>query len=46
MFEEYESSGKHMICDFKGIQNARLLNDSDELNSMLKEICKTYDWHD
>ena len=44
MFEEYESSGKHMICDFKGIQNARLLNDSDELNSMLKEICKTYDF--
>jgi S-adenosylmethionine decarboxylase proenzyme len=44
MFEEYESSGKHMICDFKGIQNLQLLNDCSELNKMLKEICKNYDF--
>ena len=44
MFDEYESSGKHMICDFKGIQNLQLLNDCSELNKMLKEICKNYDF--
>ena len=44
MFEEYKSSGKHMICDFKGITNTQLLNDCSELNNMLKEICKKYDF--
>jgi S-adenosylmethionine decarboxylase proenzyme len=44
MFEEYESSGKHMICDFKGIQNTELLNNLSELNNMLKDICKKYDF--
>ena len=44
MFEEYESSGKHMICDFKGIQNSDLLNDCSQLNKLLKDICSTYDF--
>ena len=44
MFEEYESSGKHMICDFKGIQNIELLNNCIEINKILKEICITYDF--
>ena len=44
MFEEYESSGKHMICDFKGIQNIKLLNNYSEINKILKEICITYDF--
>ena len=39
MFKEYESSGKHMICDFKGIKNVGLLNNMDQLNAMLKQIC-------
>ena len=39
MFKEYESSGKHMICDFKGIKNNGLLNNMDQLNVMLKQIC-------
>jgi S-adenosylmethionine decarboxylase len=39
MFNEYESSGKHMICDFKGIQNTDLLNSCDDLNLLLKQIC-------
>ena len=39
MFNEYESSGKHMICDFKGINNSELLNNCDELNLLLKQIC-------
>jgi S-adenosylmethionine decarboxylase proenzyme len=44
MFQEYQSSGKHMICDFKCIKNAELLNSCSELNSILKEICKMYDF--
>ena len=44
MFNEYESSGKHMICDFKGIQNLELLNNCDKLNNMLKKICHDYDF--
>jgi S-adenosylmethionine decarboxylase len=44
MFNEYESSGKHMICDFKGIQNIELLNNCDKLNDMLKKICHDYDF--
>ena len=39
MFKEYESSGKHMICDFKGIKNNNLLNNMDQLNTVLKQIC-------
>ena len=39
MFKEYESSGKHMIRDFKGIKNNGLLNNMDQLNVMLKQIC-------
>jgi S-adenosylmethionine decarboxylase len=39
MFKEYESSGKHMICDFKGIKNNNLLNNMVQLNSVLKQIC-------
>jgi S-adenosylmethionine decarboxylase proenzyme len=44
MFNEYESSGKHMICDFKGIQNCKLLNSCEKLDNLLKEICKKYDF--
>jgi S-adenosylmethionine decarboxylase proenzyme len=39
MFNEYESSGKHMICDFKGIKNYNLLNNIEHLNLVLKQIC-------
>jgi S-adenosylmethionine decarboxylase proenzyme len=45
MFQEYESSGKHMICDFKGIENLELLNNLSQLKDMLKEICKTNDFN-
>lgn len=40
MFDEYESSGKHMICDFKGIENSVLLNSITELKSLMREICQ------
>ena len=44
MFNEYESSGKHMICDFKGIKNSNLLNDIKQLNLLLKQICSDNDF--
>ena len=44
MFQNYDSSGKHMICDFRGIQNTELLNNRVELNKMLKQICQENDF--
>jgi len=44
MFNEYESSGKHMICDFREIKNIELLNDMSNLNNMLKSICVKHDF--
>jgi len=44
MFNDYESSGKHMICDFKKIQNSALLNDTDGLNLILKNICNEHNF--
>ena len=44
MFQDYVSSGKHMICDFKGIKNTTLLNDRSELNAILKNICNRHDF--
>jgi S-adenosylmethionine decarboxylase proenzyme len=44
MFNEYESSGKHMICDFKNIKNDKLLNDANELNKILKNICSEHNF--
>jgi len=44
MYNEYESSGKHMICDFKSIKNEKLLNNMEELNLVLKKICIEYDF--
>jgi len=39
MFNNYNSSGKHMICDLKEIKNLDLLNSRNDLNLMLKKIC-------
>jgi len=44
MFKNYESSGKHMICDFKGIQNTNLLNNIAGLKYKLKQICQEHDF--
>jgi S-adenosylmethionine decarboxylase len=44
MFQNHESSGKHMICDFRGIQNMELLNNCLELKKMLKQICEKNDF--
>lgn len=42
MFQNSLSAGKHMICDFKNIQNKKLLNDDDKLNEMLGLVCHHY----
>jgi S-adenosylmethionine decarboxylase len=44
MFNDYESSGKHMICDFKNIKNIELLNNGIDLNLLLKKVCDRYDF--
>ena len=40
MFSDYDTSGKHLICDLKGIQNKELLNSFDGLKDLMIEICK------
>ena len=44
MFEERVSSGKHIVCDIKGIQNVDLLNSSKHLKEMLCNICERYNF--
>ena len=44
MFNDFQSSGKHMICDFKCIKNLGLLNDCKKINLLLKSICKENDF--
>ena len=44
MFEERLSSGKHLVCDIKGIQNLDLLNSSKKLIEMLHNICEKYNF--
>jgi S-adenosylmethionine decarboxylase len=44
MFEERITSGKHIVCDIKGIQNVCLLNSSKELTKLLCNICEKYNF--
>ena len=39
MFKQRNSSGKHMICDIKGIKNDKALNNVNDLIIMLQHIC-------
>ena len=39
MFEDTNTSGKHLICDFKNIENTKLLNDKLGLKLMCKNLC-------
>jgi S-adenosylmethionine decarboxylase proenzyme len=38
------TSGKHMICDVKEIQNWTLLNDINRLKQFMDEICDKYNF--
>ena len=42
MFQDCLTAGKHMICDFKNIENKELLNNQDRLNEILEIICNDY----
>ena len=44
MFNDSAFSGKHLICNFKQIENKELLNSIDHLKNMCKTICKTHDF--
>jgi S-adenosylmethionine decarboxylase proenzyme len=44
MFAYSKSSGKHLICDFKDIQNTKLLNDMEELKNLCRTICNINDY--
>jgi S-adenosylmethionine decarboxylase len=39
MFDDTNSSGKHLICDFKNIENTKLLNDKLGLKLLCKNLC-------
>jgi S-adenosylmethionine decarboxylase proenzyme len=39
------SSGKHLICDIKNIQNELLIHDLDGLRNLLDSICKKYEFN-
>jgi S-adenosylmethionine decarboxylase len=43
-FETYSSSGSHMICDIKEIQNQTLLNSLEELKGLIDHICQKYEY--
>ena len=43
-FESYSSSGLHMICDIKEIQNQTLLNSLEGLKTILDQICQKYEY--
>jgi S-adenosylmethionine decarboxylase len=40
MFNSSKYSGKHLICDFKNIENKELLNSIENLKDICKTICK------
>ena len=44
MFNDSTTSGKHLICDFKNIENKELLNSIEHLKGMCKTICKIHDF--
>ena len=44
MFAENHSSGKHMVCDIRNIQNRFLLNDAEELKNLLKTLCIDFEY--
>ncbi len=43
MFQESISAGKHLICDFKNIQNT-LLHDKNKLQTLCRDICSANDF--
>jgi len=44
MFNNTNTSGKHMICDIKNIRNHILINNADLITQLLDTICNKYDF--
>ena len=44
MFNGRLSSGKHLICDIKGIKNDTLLNSVNYMKNMLSDICLKFNF--
>ena len=44
MFSNHCSSGKHLVCDIKDIQNTSVLGNKEMLIYLLDSICKKYDF--
>lgn len=43
-FENSQSSGKHMVCDIKDIENMDLLHDLEGIQYLLDSICTKFDF--
>jgi S-adenosylmethionine decarboxylase proenzyme len=44
MFSEHSSSGKHLVCDIKDIQNKNALGNKEMLIHLLDSICVKYNF--
>lgn len=42
--KQYNSSGKHMICDIKNIKNHHLIHDLKNIKNILDTICFNYNF--
>ena len=44
MFKNRISCGKHMICDISNIKNTKLLNNTELLKELLRNVCINYNF--
>jgi len=44
MFTNAVCSGKHLICDIKNIKNKTLMNNLEQLQTLMNDICAKYDY--
>lgn len=44
MYSDKPTSGKHMICDIRGIKNSKLLNSLDNIRKVLDMICEKHEY--
>jgi len=45
MFSNTQYSGKHLIVDIKNIKNENIINDIDQLKTVMDSICEKYDFN-
>ena len=44
MYSDTAKSGKHMICDIRGIKNTRLLNSLESIKKVLDMLCEKHNY--